>query len=186
MIMQHTIIDSELKYGIKYIENIKNYNMIISDSIDKLKAVRDVNSDYIVLFTNKKEDIDIKFMYINKSIECIKLKGLYMYIISNNTINSMPIVEKVSKKHLNLETAPFDIHTVDSRYLFLISKLLSRFSNTNVNILDICTVEDSSLSLIKWHYIHNNINITRISKFIYKTKTTCRIYNQKTLNIEIY
>lgn len=189
----NVIINSDLEIGLKYIEGLKKYKLVLIDDFNiylknKEKFNDLIESSLVVLGT--KNDYELIYKeFENNKIKLMKFKGIYMYVIGDITryLEKEYIINRVDCNDLDIsaEKKPFTLYSIDNRYSFLITKLLNLYDVSNLSILDCSNNEDISQPLIFYGH-KKDIDMTRISNLTYKTESIYRIYDRKYKKINIY
>ena len=184
--MKYTVINSDINNGMKYIEALDNYNLIIGTDIDTLMR-NSKKCDYLIFLTKEQNDFMVQTAFITQRVECIKMKGIFMYIICDKHSSKLRNKRMLDMLHENShEDNLLNLFSIDTRYYFLISKLLNNFNSSNINILDLSDNEQISLSIIKYNTIYGKASMTRINKITYRTEMALKMTNQKISKIEIF
>ena len=189
----NTIINSDLETGLKYIEGLSKYKLVIIDDFNMYLKNKERFDELIesslIIFGEKKDYELIYKEFNNKNIKLMKFKGIYMYVIGDvkKYLEKDYMINRINCDNLDItfERKPFSLYLIDNRYSFLITKLLNLYDVSDLSILDCSNNEDVSQSLIFYGH-KKDIDMTRISNLTYKTESIYRIYDKKYKKINIY
>lgn len=189
----NTIINSDLETGLKYIEGLRKYKLVIIDDFNMYLKNKERFDELIesslIIFGEKKDYELIYKEFNNKNIKLMKFKGIYMYVIGDvkKYLEKDYMINRINCDNLDItfERKPFSLYLIDNRYSFLITKLLNLYDVSDLSILDCSNNEDVSQSLIFYGH-KKDIDMTRISNLTYKTESIYRIYDKKYKKINIY
>lgn len=186
------IINSDLEIGLKYIEGLKKYKLIIIDDFNiylkNKERFNELIENSLVIFGTEKDYELIYKEFENRKIKLMKFKGIYMYAIGDikKYLEKDYVINRINCDNLDIhfERKPFTLHLIDNRYSFLITKLLNLCNISELSILDCSNNEDISQALIFYGH-KKDIDMTRISNFTYKTESIYKIYDKKYKKINI-
>lgn len=188
----NTIINGELEIGLRYINGLNKYDLIIIDDLnvyfENKETINNLMKHSLIILGTKENKKLIYSEFNNADIKVLKFKGLYMYVIGDmkkylEKDYSVNMIDCYNNE-VSFKEKSFSLYSVDKRYSFLITKLLNLYNMNEISILDCSKNEEVSQTLIFYGH-KKEVIMTKISNYTYKTESIYKIYDKKYKKINI-